>query len=286
MRRASSEPGGTGSGAVADARRSTRPVGTEINERSGTDGQPPGSLNARTRSTLIDLAIPVLSRPHRAHIVANSAYDAATVHTRIVFVCSPGDDEQIEACHGVGFADVIVVDWMPAAGDYAKKINLAYRLTEGTHFFTGADDLTFEHGWDAACLAFGDKGVVGTSDGGNPLVVSGGHSTHSLVSRRYIDSVGGTYHDGPGIVLHDQYDHQRVDNELVHAAQVRGEWAFSPSPKVLHHHPMWDRTVPNDSTYLKAQRAGRLDQRLYGQRRRQFMVAQRSSRVASGRIVR
>lgn len=235
----------------------------------------------------IDCLIPVLSRPDRAAKVAESAYDAATVLTRITFLCSPDDDAQIEACLAVPFADTIVVPWECGPGDYAMKSNLGFKSTEGTHVFTGADDLVFQHGWDAAALqALGDLGVCGTRDLGNPATERGAHSTHSLVSRRYVDEIGATYSDGPGVLLHPGYDHQRIDDELVHAAQVRRQWAFSYGPAVEHHHPFWKQYgVSMDATYQKALRGSRADQRLYGQRRRAFMVGRSSSRVASGRIV-
>lgn len=235
---------------------------------------------------MIDILIPVLGRPHRAEAVAASAYDVATVQTRLTFVCSPDDDEQIDACRNVDVADTIVVSWEPGGGDYARKINYAASLTDAEYIFTGADDLVFRPGWDeAALLALGDNGVCGTNDYGNPAVMRGDHSTHSLVSMKYVQDPGATYSDGPGVVLHEGYDHQQIDNELVHAALVRGQWVFSRGPGVEHHHPMWKQYgVGMDATYEKALRGGKVDQRLYGQRRRSFMVGLTSSRVARGRV--
>ena len=233
----------------------------------------------------IEIVVPVLGRPNRARPLADSVVAAATVFTRLTFVCSPDDDAQIDACMNVGEADTLIVDWQPGTGDYAKKINAAARLTDCDYIFTGADDLVFRSGWDEAALAtIGNKGVCGTNDYGNPAVTSGRHSTHSLVAMSYVRDPGATYLDGPGVVLHEGYDHQQIDNELVHAAVVRKQWAFSRGPGVEHHHPMWKQGVSMDSTYEKALRGGRGDQRLYGQRRRKFMVGRASSRVATGRV--
>lgn len=239
----------------------------------------------------VDILIPVLGRPDRAAKVAESAYDAATVITAITFLCSPGDEAQIAACMAVPVADTIVVTWEPEGGDYAKKINYGAKVTGAEHVFTGADDLVFEYGWDQGCLnRIGPLGVCGTNDLGNALVRSGRHSTHSLVSMEYINAVGATYLDGPGVLLHEGYDHQWIDNELVHAAQQRRQWAFSPSPAVEHLHPFWpdEHGHPKarmDPTYEKAMRGGRSDQRLYLKRRREFMVGRASSRIATQRIV-
>lgn len=239
---------------------------------------------------LIVVTIPVLSRPQNAAPVIESLLGAATVKTRAIFVCTPGDDEQIEACRATE-ADVMVVTWDAGAGDFAKKTNAAYRATESTHVFTGADDLRFEPDWDREALNWiGPLGVCGTNDKGNPLVMAGKHSTHSLVLRAYVDAVGATFLDGPGVVLHEGYDHQYIDNELVHAAQMRKQWAFSRGPAVEHLHPFWSTAYGHpksqmDDTYVKAQRAGKLDARLYAQRRRRFMVGLHSSRVATQRIV-
>ena len=49
--------------------------------------------------------------------------------------------------------------------------------------------------------------MIGTNDLGNRQTVLGYHSTHSLVTRAYIESEGG-YVGGQGKVFWDGYDHQ------------------------------------------------------------------------------
>ena len=53
--------------------------------------------------------------------------------------------------------------------------------------------------------------MIGTDDQANPKVMRGHHSTHSLIRCSYIDSPGATWHDGPGAVYSEAYDHQWVD---------------------------------------------------------------------------
>ncbi len=136
-----------------------------------------------------------------------------------------------------------------------------------------ADDLDFEPGWDLNALALAERthaGVVGTNDDANPLVKRGKHATHPLVSRDYIDTVGGTWHDGPGVVYHEGYGHQYVDTELCMAAMQRGEWAFCHTSVVRHLHPFYPHRgigrTPMDDTYKKALGDASADNAIYRSR--------------------
>lgn len=206
----------------------------------------------------IAIIIPVLNRPHRAAAVSSSIFANSEVEIELFFVCSPGDSSEIDACRATG-EEVIVVPWEAGGGDFAKKQNLAYTYTTAAYVLLGADDLDFEPGWDVRALNVAQRshaGVIGTNDDANPLVKRGRHATHPLVSRDYIDTVGGTWHDGPGIIYHEGYAHQYVDTELVGAAMARGEWAFAPTSIVRHLHPMYPHRgigrTPMDDTYRKA----------------------------------
>lgn len=204
----------------------------------------------------IAILIPVLNRPQNAMRVVESIVAATSVQHEIMFLCTRGDYAEIEACEAL-FPGVLTVfmDGPPGNGDYAAKINKGFRWTTTPFVFTGADDLDFQPGWDTAALAALESsgaGVCGTWDGGNPLVKKGRHSTHSLVRRAYIDECGGTWHDGPGVVLHEGYRHQWVDTELCEVAMERDCWVFAYDSRVIHKHPFWDRSVPRDATYEKA----------------------------------
>jgi hypothetical protein len=216
----------------------------------------------------VAVIIPVLGRPANAQQVVDSIWAASSPEVRILFVCSPGDEAQITAVAATGVA-LWVAPWDPGPGDYARKINLGFRMTEDEFVFLGADDLKFHPGWDVAavaCAAAKDVSVVGTNDLGNPAVKMGRHSTHSLVRRSYIVEHGGSWGE-PGFVYHEGYDHQCVDNELVAAARDRDEWAFCWDAVVEHLHPLWGKSV-SDATYEKALANGRADIRLFNERRK------------------
>ena len=95
----------------------------------------------------IVIVVPVLNRPHRAQPLADGCAAAATVPHRLVFVCSEGDTEQIAACDATG-ADTAILGGERRPGDFARKINEAYRFTSEPFLFQAADDVEFTRGWD------------------------------------------------------------------------------------------------------------------------------------------
>lgn len=226
--------------------------------------------------------VPVLGRPQNAAPLVESFLDARTVDSHLMFLCSPEDASQIAACRDAQDLDnysvtVVTVDHEPGPGDFARKINGGYRLTAAPFIFQAADDVVFCPGWDRAAMFTADlhgAGVVGTNDHGNPRVMRGHHSTHSLIRRAYVETQGGSL-DGPGIVFHEGYGHQWVDTELVELAKSRGQFAFAADSAVCHEHPFWDKTVPDDDTYRKGQASAQADHRLYQRRRQQWTRPQR-----------
>jgi len=222
---------------------------------------------------MIAVQIPVLNRPHNAARLLDSLYAASEGGVWPVFICSPGDEAQYRACQETE-ATILVVPFEAGPGDFARKHNLCFRTFDEFDFvLLAADDLEFEPGWDTKALAVAERthaGVIGTDDDANPLVKRGKHATHPLVRRSYIEQVGGTWHDGPGVVYHEGYDHQYVDTELVQAAMERGEWAFAHGSVVRHLHPMYpkrgSKRTQMDDTYRKALAEGSADARLYRER--------------------
>src|SRR3990172_3494559 len=175
----------------------------------------------------IAILIPVLGRPERAKPLVESIRSSASVTHRVLFLCSPSDGEGIHAYGSIG--DMVIVEWNPGPGDFARKTNRGLAETSEPFVFCGATDLTFQPGWDTAALAVAEEtgaGVIGTWDGANPAVKAGRHSTHSLVRRSYAENPGCTA-DGTGTIYCELYDHQCVDNELCELAQTRGQWAFA-----------------------------------------------------------
>lgn len=197
---------------------------------------------------MITIVIPVLGRHHQIGPLLENIAAATVVEHEVVLVCSPGDTLARETCLASG-TRTIVTTWGQGKGDFAKKIALAYASTEGEWIFQGATDIEFFPGWDLAALELAKDGaqVIGTNDEGNPSVISGQHSTHTLISRSYCDDPGASM-DGPGSVFSLAYEHQFVDQELVKLAQSRGVWSFSRDSIVRHAHPHWGRG-PMDSTY-------------------------------------
>lgn len=187
---------------------------------------------------------------------------------RLVFLCSPGDDEKIEACRAVTSAETVVVPFEREGGDYARKINYGISITDEEWVFQGADDLTFHEGWLEAALRTAERlntapGVIGTQDLGNRMVKFGRHSTHSLVSRSYAEE--GTV-DGPGL-MHEGYFHNFVDTEMVETAIYRRRWAFSKQAVVEHLHPHWHKGEM-DATYELGLGEFRADQLRFFERRK------------------
>lgn len=219
--------------------------------------------------------VPVLGRPERVEPFMQNWLETTTVASALVFVSSPSDLEERIALRLQG-AYSIVAEFEPGPGDFAKKTNMAARMSkdvwpESRYIFAGADDLLFHEGWDTAVLEMAEEtgaGMVGTDDMGNPLVVRGQHSTHSLFRRSYIEERGASW-DGPGTVYSEAYDHQWIDNEAVVVAKQRGEWAFCADSKVEHLHTLWGK-APNDSTYEKALRHGVSDAALFRARQRLY----------------
>lgn len=227
----------------------------------------------------ITILIPMLGRPERAQIVASSIHEHTQIPYEIVFLCNGNDEKTARACLATG-ARMFYCDDDRQPGDYARKINYGFQSTESPWVFLGASDLDFTDGWDTAALHVAGKtdvGVIGTNDGANPLVIRGRHSTHSFVKRRYIEDVGGTWHDGPGVVYSGAYDHQFVDNELVQAAQDRSEWAFSKQSLVKHLHPFYGG-LKMDETYKTALAHGREDAAIFLERQRQARPGRRGRR--------
>lgn len=90
--------------------------------------------------------------------------------------------------------------------------------------------------------------MVGTNDGSNPRTASGRHSTHTAVTRDYVDRLGTA--DEPGKVLHEGYWHEYVDDEFVWTAKARRVWAHAADSHVEHLHPNWGKR-PADASDAK-----------------------------------
>jgi glycosyltransferase involved in cell wall biosynthesis len=230
----------------------------------------------------VAILIPVLGRPHRIIPTINSVAAATPEPHRLLFLASDDDQPTIAALEAVG-ADFMIV--APGRGSWACKINDGYRATTEPWIFTGADDLAFHPGWFSRALAWADDttGVIGTNDIANPRVMTGQHSTHSLIRRSYVDDLGTV--DGPGQVMHEGYAHQYADDEAVATAMARGTYAHAFDSIVEHLHPMVGK-APDDATYRLGRERTRESRRLFLARRRLWMsTAKPTHRPASARTV-
>lgn len=179
--------------------------------------------------TELAILVPALGRPHNVTPLLDSI-EAATPGARTLFLCDHGDDAEIEAVAADRRAHLDI-----CGGNYAAKVNRGIEITAEPLIFTGADDLLFHPGWFeiASALISDEIGVVGTNDLCNTRVIAREHSTHSLVSRTYCER--GTI-DEPGKLLHEGYEHEYVDDELVETAKFRG--AYTQSEAIVEHlHP-------------------------------------------------
>jgi glycosyltransferase involved in cell wall biosynthesis len=212
---------------------------------------------------VIDIIIPTLGRPHKlAGIVAN--LEAVTVNPyRLLFAIEGKDTETYEAAAALGVGVVV----NERTKNYSGALNTAYELTDNPWLFTGADDLVWDQWWDRTCLATVDNWfqVVGTNDLLNAHVLAGWHSTHSLVSRGYLDTVGGVADIGPGSFYPECYDHNYCDTEFVNTAKMRGRWRPCLDAVVEHGHVTSGKAEP-DETYLRSIRHYDDDDRLYEMR--------------------
>jgi hypothetical protein len=216
----------------------------------------------------IAILVPVLGRPDHAQPLADSL-KASDADARLVFLCSSLDPAQQDACWQTG-ETTFCMTWPAGHGDWARKINWAYRHTAEPYLLLGADDIRFHPGWDRAVLEVAREtgaGVIGTNDLGNRTVMAGKHSTHPLVWREYADCYGTI--DGPGQVVSEAYAHNWVDNELVATAQARGCWAFARDAKVEHLHVFWHKSE-DDETYRRGRLHYHADHRLFLQRQREI----------------
>lgn len=211
------------------------------------------------------IVVPVLNRPHRVGPLLESIEASTPEQHRTLFVTSEGYPEEVQALDAVG-AEYIELPQRHGQGDYARKINFAYRTSDEPLIFLGADDIHFHPNWLSAATArlVDGVGVVGTNDLGSPRVLRGNHATHSLVTRDYADRFGTV--DQAGEILHEGYWHEYVDDEFVLTAKARKAWAFAGDSHVEHLHPSWNK-APMDASYAMQRERMKQGGRVFQERR-------------------
>lgn len=217
---------------------------------------------------MIDVLVPVLRRPQNVRPFIESLRQFSTRLNSIMFLCSQSDTEEIMEVK-LNKGNAVMCEWKPGRGDYARKMNYGFALTDSPYVFLAADDISFTKNWDSEVLAVAESsaaGVIATNDCANPSVKRGEFGTHCLVRRSYVDIMGASL-EGPGHLLSETYDHNFVDRELCHLADERGLYAFAEKSHVVHMHPHWG-TAKMDATYRKGTAQFRQDRRLFLRRMR------------------
>lgn len=212
---------------------------------------------------MIDIIIPTIGRADRIAPLAANITAATHSQHRIVFVTEAHDTATADAVRAVGFEPTI----NERSENYAGAVNTAYDHTHADWLFCGADDLVFSDGWDAECLSHDDGWfkVFGTNDLLNAHVLSGRHSTHSLVARDYLDSPGGVVDAGRNSFLPECYDHNFTDTEFIGTAKMRAR--FRPCLAAVVEHMHVTKTKVFDATHERSIRKFYEDEALYTARR-------------------
>ena len=207
----------------------------------------------------VAVIIPTMGRPDSIRRTIENLKETAPA-ARPHFVIEADDIDSAEA---VGKRKHTAGDF----GTYARCINAGWRDCPERILMTSDDDCVYHAGWLPAALKLmkGDVRVVGTNDLGNPQVLAGEHSTHSLVDRRYIEQVGAVADEGPGSFMFE-YDHNYTDAELIETAKARGVFAPCLDSVVEHIHPDYGGRDP-DPTWEKTRRAVAQDYATFCERR-------------------
>lgn len=200
----------------------------------------------------VTVIVPVLDRIDNWEPLVKSINDN-TNDAYIIFVRSPGLDKPktalLDIFNKYDNTDIRRNPSVTGPGDYAKKINLVAPFVFTEWFLCGADDLKFHPNWfeNAMKVATDEVHVIGTNDLGNPRVLEGRHSTHSLIRTEYVKEYGLTADCRVGEVLHTGYWHEYVDDELCGVAQKRNIWAFAQDCIIEHLHPHWGKAEYDES---------------------------------------
>jgi hypothetical protein len=182
-----------------------------------------------------------------------------------VFIIERDDEASHQAALELGHIEVI---FNQRSRSYAGAINTAIEMHRSHKqpfwYFFGADDLLFHDGWlDQMFDLIPQFDVIGTNDLGNPEVMSGIHSTHSLVSKKYAENGCVTQ---PGFPLCEEYEHNWCDTEFIETAKSRNAFAPCLASVVEHRHWAWHK-AKMDATYEKGLRTEAKDRALFQERR-------------------
>ena len=210
----------------------------------------------------VDIIVPVLRRPWQARPFMDSMREP---QARVIVVAEPDDLETIAEWVFAG----AFVHVEASAHTFAEKVNVGYRIGGSPWLLLVGDDARFTEGWLDAALDVASAtraAVIGSNDEANQRVVRGHHTCHPFIRRSYVDGLGASW-DGPGIVAHEGYRHNFVDDEIVTVAKQRGLWAHAPKCVIKHLHHIYG-TASKDSIYALGQSTTEQDRALFNRRMR------------------
>lgn len=225
----------------------------------------------------ITVLVPVLNRPKNVKSFIESFLNKTPENRAdLLFITNADCQDEINEINNfsgpinIGIAPDDTISW-------AKRINWGINHSKQTHHFSEsapwllccADDVLFHDNWFelAESAAVGFDGILGTNDLGHPATIGGWHSTHPLVSRNYVETMGTM--DEPGKLCHEGYIHNYVDLEFIHTAMKRGKWKHEPKCIIEHIHPSWNKAIWDD-VYQKGQDGWGPDSNLWTSRKQIF----------------
>lgn len=210
----------------------------------------------------VDIIVPVLNRPWQARPFMQSVQES---QARVIVVAEAGDDDTIAEWWLAG----AFVHTDLRAHTFAQKVNVGYRIGQAPWMLLCGDDARFTPGWLDAAIEVASSAraaVVGTNDEANRRVMRGQHTCHPFIRRTYVEFMGASW-DGPGVVCHEGYAHNFVDDEIVTVAKQRGLWAHAPKCVIHHLHHIYG-TADKDATYQLGQASNEADRNLFNRRMR------------------
>lgn len=131
-------------------------------------------------------------------------------------------------------------------GTWPERINRGLAETTELYCFTGADDLSFQSRWFEEAMIVMDSIPGGGLVAVNDLMNRAG--VHFLISRDYVNTLGGSMADPPGIAMHEGFAHAYCDDFARKCAQHRGRWGFAERSVVEHLH-CGNGKAPSDDVY-------------------------------------
>ena len=187
------------------------------------------------------IALPLM-RPHNLAEVVRTIVES-TDDYRIVVAAQTGPC--VDACDGLP-VEVMADD----GGTWPARINRIVAATTEPFIFTAADDLAFRPGWFDAARIVMDQIPGGGLVAVNDLMNRAG--VHFLISREYVNTLGGSLADPPGVAMHEGFRHAYCDDFARKCAMHRGRWGFAERSIVEHLHCGIGK-APHDEVYAQGE---------------------------------